>query len=218
MSLNQRTRTVISASEYASSLVPAEKKDGMSVRSDSETGQTASLVCRCQDGDVDAFGELVGLYEKRVFHFVLRMTRQAHDAEDITQETFVKVWRNIRRFRSEYAFSTWLFTIARRTALNHLRASKPTQELADYDEPVHNNPAKESEDRERASSIWNIARKLKPAQYEALWLRYGEGFAVDEAAKVMGTNSVRVRVLLHRGRKRMAELLNKREFQPGAVL
>jgi len=188
------------------------------VTSNTEPNAIAGLVARCQVGDVDAFGELIEQFEKRVFHFVLRMTRQAQDAEDITQDTFVKVWKNISRFRSGNAFSTWLFTIARRTTLNHLRSLKPTQELEDYDHPVHNSPSKATENRERSESVWGLARNLKPNQHEALWLRYGEGFTIGEVAEVMGTNAIRVRVLLHRGRKRMAEILNRRKFEPGDEL
>jgi len=198
--------------------MPVPKDNHTDTRGDVESREIAALVAMCQGGDVDSFGELIERFEKRVFHFVLRMTRQSQDAEDITQETFVKVWKNLHRFRSEHAFSTWLFTIARRTALNHIRAKRPAQELTDYDEPVHETPSRHTEQREHAESIWKIARRLKPAQYEALWLRYGEGFAVDEAAKVMGTNSVRVRVLLHRARKRMAELLSKKEFRLGEAI
>ncbi len=206
---------MISTSEQLPSLVVAEEKTGPSVRRQSEPVEIAGLVAGCQAGEAGAFGELIGHFEKRVFHFVLRMTRQAQDAEDITQDTFVKVWKNIHRFRSGNAFSAWLFTIARRTALNHLRAAKPTQELGDYDQPVNHNPARAAQDREHSESVWTLARNLKPDQYEALWLRYGEGFVIGEVAKVMGTNKIRVRVLLHRGRKRMAEILKRRKFEPG---
>lgn len=175
-------------------------------------------VALAQGGDVDAFAGLVRHFEQRIFHFVLRMVRQAHDAEDITQETFVKAWKNLHRFRTRHAFATWLFTIARRTALNHLRARRPTQELADFDEPVHENPAGTAMEHEYADEIWTIARRLKPDQYEALWLMYGEGLSVKETARVMATNSIRVRVLLHRGRKRMAELLAHRKLPPGGLL
>jgi RNA polymerase sigma-70 factor (ECF subfamily) len=205
---------VISSSEYISTLAPRESKAGMISRNNPEPAVVAELVAQCQSGDVDAFSGLIEHFEKRVFHFVLRMTRQAQDAEDITQDTFVKVWRNIHRFRIGNTFSTWLFTIARRTALNQLRSLKPTQELADYDQAVNNNPARATEERERSESVWSLAQNLKPQQHEALWLRYGEGFSIGEIAQVMGTNAIRVRVLLHRGRKRMAEILNRRKFKP----
>ncbi len=204
-----------STSEPIASLVIAETRSEENARGQSAPTVIADLVGRCQAGDVAAFGDLIEHFEKRVFHFVFRMTGQAQDAEDITQETFVKVWKNIHRFRQGNVFSTWLFTIARRTALNQLRTLKPTQELGDFDQPVEFNPARAAERQERGASLWTLARSLKPSQYEALWLRYGEGFTVGETAEVMGTNAIRVRVLLHRGRKRMAEMLNRRNVEPG---
>ncbi|MBI1176162.1 sigma-70 family RNA polymerase sigma factor [bacterium] len=177
-----------------------------------------ALVLDAQRGDVDAFGELLGQFERRVFHFVLRMLRNAHDAEDVTQDTFVKAWRHLASFRPRHSFSTWLFTIARRTALNHIRARRPTEELADHHEPSHgDSPDQTAEDREQAESVWEIARRLKPDQYEVIWLRYGEGFSVDETARIMNTNSIRVRVLLHRARKRMAEWLQHKNFTIGGA-
>ncbi|HAV62615.1 MAG TPA: hypothetical protein DCY13_09645, partial [Verrucomicrobiales bacterium] len=140
------------------------------------------LVSRAKGGDVEAFAGLVRQFEVRVFHFILRMVRRSHDAEDLTQETFVKVWKNLHRFRAQNAFATWLFTIARRSTLNHLRGLRPVQELADYDEAIHDDPAHAAMDQERAAAVWQLARRLKPDQYEALWLRYGEGFSVDETA------------------------------------
>lgn len=174
-----------------------------------------ACVARAQAGDVEAFAELVGLFETRVFHFVLRMVRHAHDAEDVTQETFLKAWKHLHRFRAGNAFATWLFTIARRTALNHIRSRRPTQELGDHDEPVEQNPAGSAMGQERADEVWRVARRLKPDQYEALWLRYVEGLSVQETARVMATNAIRVRVLLHRGRKRMADLLAHKQLLTG---
>ena len=156
-------------------------------------------------------------FEERVFHFVLRMLRNSHDAEDVTQDTFVKAWRHLGSFRPRNSFSTWLFTIARRTALNHLRGQRPTEELSEQDEPMLENPRDAAADREQAESIWRLARRLKPDQYEVLWLCYGEGFSVIEIARIMNTNSLRVRVLLHRARRRMAEWLKHKSPEHGGV-
>jgi RNA polymerase sigma-70 factor, ECF subfamily len=172
-----------------------------------EPADLIALVQRAQGGEVEAFAGVLEQFERRVFHFVLRMLRNAHDAEDVTQDTFIKAWRHLASFRPRNSFSTWLFTIARRTALNHIRARRPTEELGEHDEVMHENPRDAAADREHAEAVWNLARRLKPDQYEVLWLCYGEGFSVNEIARIMNTNSLRVRVLLHRARKRLAEWL-----------
>lgn len=179
--------------------------------------ELVTLVRRAQGGEVEAFAGLLERFETRVFHFVLRMLRNAHDAEDVTQDTFVKAWRHLASFRPENQFSTWLMTIARRTALNHLRARRPTEELSELAEPVTESPRDTATNREHAESIWQVARRLKPAQYEVLWLCYGEGFSMHEIARIMNTNSIRVRVLLHRARKRMAEWLKQKPAEPGGA-
>lgn len=165
------------------------------------------LVERAGQGDTAAFAGLVAQFEKRTFHFVLGMVRNSHDAEDITQETFVKVWYSLRRYRPRNSFSSWLFTIARRTALNHIRSRRPTEELKDQEIRVDENPGDNVEEREEAATIWATALRLPPDQYEALHLCYAGGFAVKEVAEIMHTNSIRVRVLLHRARRRMASWL-----------
>lgn len=180
-----------------------------------------ALVRRAQAGDLEAFTGLLEHFQTRVFHFVVRMLHNAHDAEEVTQDTFVKAWRHLGGFRPGRSFSTWLFTIARRTALNHLRGRRPMEEFTEQTElragPRTESPRDDLVDREHADSVWALARRLKPQQYEVLWLCYGEGFSVTEIARIMNTNSIRVRVLLHRARKRMAEWLKQETSKPGGA-
>ncbi|MCF7764520.1 MAG: RNA polymerase sigma factor [Verrucomicrobia bacterium] len=165
------------------------------------------LAVACQAGCQDSFERLVALFEGRIFNFLWRLTGNQHDAEDLTQDTFVKVYRNIQRYQPVFAFSTWLFTIAKRTAYSHLRRSKPSEELALEDEPDLEDPSVLLQRKDDGDSVWSVARKLKPNQYEALWLRYGEGFSVAETAQIMNTNQIHVKVLLHRGRQHLAKQL-----------
>lgn len=168
-----------------------------------------ALVEAAKGGSVEAFSELMLQYEKRIYNFLLQWVRSSHDAEDLTQETFLKAFRNIRRLDSARVFSSWLFTIARRTASNHFRALKPKEELPDDTQCGEENPAEALERKEEGDSVWRLARRLKPAQFEVLWLRYGEGFSVQETAHIMNTNQIRVKVLLHRGRKELAQSLQR---------
>src|SRR3954470_4069384 len=79
------------------------------------------LARRCQSGCQDSFAELVRLYQDRIFGYLWRLTGNAHDAEDIAQDTFVKAYHAMNRFDGSGSFTSWIFTIAKRTALNHLR-------------------------------------------------------------------------------------------------
>ena len=170
----------------------------------------AELVLRSRAGCRDSFAALVAHFEKRVFYYLYQMTRNPHDAEDLTQVTFLKAFQNIHRFEPQRAFHAWLFTIAKRTALNHFRDSHPAEELSPDLEAVTPHPTVAMERDETCARVWKKARALKPDQYEALWLRYGEGFSIAETAQIMKTNGLRVRVLLHRARAALARSLGQR--------
>lgn len=195
---------------------PAEQRRLMSERQSAaeETLDAVSeLVGQARRGDREAFGELVQIFERRIFNYLCQFTSNTHDAEDLTQDTFVKAWRSIARFESTGSFSSWLYTIAKRTALNHLRSRKHESGAEAPEEIDATTPAHICESGEERDSIWSLARKLKPTQYEALWLRYGEDFSIEETARIMRTNQIRVRVLLHRGRAQLACLLEQRALR-----
>ncbi len=160
-------------------------------------------------GSCEAFGALVAQFHERIFNFLLKMTGRPHDAEDLTQETFLKAWQSIARFDTRFSFATWLFTIAKRTAYNHFRSYRPVADPAEAPEPVDDSdPSRTLSQIEETNELWRLARTLKPNQYQALWLRYGEGFSVMEVARIMGVHSIHAKVLLHRGRKQLAKLLH----------
>lgn len=178
---------------------------------DSDEGAaTARLIEQCRQGDLGAFDELVRLYQARIFHYLQRFAANPHDAEDLTQETFVKAFRSLPRFRAAASFGAWLFTIAKRTALNYQRARPPVSDAEAPELSDGATPAQSLEAREEQACLWELTRRLPAAQAEALWLRYGEGFSIAEVARVMRSNPIRVRVLLHRARGQMAQWLEQR--------
>jgi len=79
------------------------------------------ILRRCLAGDERAYRELVERYQRRVYSLALRMVRQAEDAEDLTQETFVRMFRALDRYDPSRPFGAWLFTIASRLCIDHLR-------------------------------------------------------------------------------------------------
>ena len=166
------------------------------------------LARRAGAGCADSFTALVRRHGGGVFNYLLRMTGNPHDAEDLTQETFLKVFRSLGRADPPVAFTAWLFTIARRTALNHFRAARPVDELDPETASGTPDPAALAAATEDRRSLWALARRLvKRRQFEALWLRYAEGLSVKEIARVMRLHSIHVRVLLHRGRQQLARRL-----------
>jgi len=177
---------------------------------DGSEDQIEQLVLACQGGCGESFAQIVGLYQERIFNYLLRLTRSPHEAEDLTQETFLKAYRGLQRYARRYSFTTWLFTIAKRTAINHFRSNRHYEALPENDDFPSSgaNPSDELASKDDQASLWALAGKLPPKQREALWLRYGEGLSVAEAAAVMRTRQIYLRVLLHRGRKQLAAWLN----------
>jgi len=95
-----------------------------------------ATIQRVQRGDVSAFEEIVSLYEKKIYNFTYRMTRNREDAADLTQETLLRVWLGVRRFRGDSSFSTWVFRIASNVCTDRLRSRSRRLALS-LDAPVH---------------------------------------------------------------------------------
>ena len=163
----------------------------------------AELARRAAQGSIDAFEELAIRFEPRIYGFLCRHIGNAHDAQDLTQETFVRAWRVMARFDPNRDFATWIFVIARRVAANHFRARRIHEELSEdfAVETIGSNVDGEG--------LWLAAKQLKPSYYEALWLRYAEGFSVAQAAKVMGLTTIHTKVILHRARKELARHIKR---------
>ena len=173
-----------------------------------------ALVLRAQDGSLEAFAEIVARFEGRLFNFIARRlgTRRLHaDAEDLTQETFLRAWRSVREYRPHHRFSTWLFTIASRLVVDHLRhrsvrrAAHNTMAETFTQREAAPDRATSADDRADGSRLWRIASQiLSDDQHAALWLRYAEDLSPGEVARVLGKNEVAVRVMLFRARQALA--------------
>ena len=174
---------------------------------------TEALIRAAQTGSMTAFEEIVTHFEAKVLTYLHHFTRNAHDAEDLTQETFVKVFRGLAQFEAGRSFAAWLFTIARRTAISHFRANRTVafespENLVNHADAA--DPAELLASKDDGSALWRLADRLKPRQREALWLHYGEDLSIIECARVMGLTTIHVKVLLHRGRHGLARLLRQR--------
>jgi RNA polymerase sigma-70 factor (ECF subfamily) len=172
------------------------------------------LVLRAKRGHADAFREIVEAYKERLFAFVWRIVRHHHEAEDICQAAFVKAYESLESYSSQYAFSTWLFTIAYRLCLNHLRKHKAVSGEMDFarvgqagtDASVE--LADSEEARRLRELIWAAVEKLSPPQKSAVLLFYSEGKSCHEIGLILGMPAVTVKSHLHRARGKLRTLLS----------
>ncbi|MEM9645304.1 MAG: sigma-70 family RNA polymerase sigma factor [Planctomycetota bacterium] len=151
-----------------------------------------------------AFDALFRHFHPRLVRFLSKQLEGSLvDAEDVAQEAMVKAWRKRERFDARYQFSTWVYTIARRTAADHLRKNRrfENRDPQDFAAATTDSPSQSFDDSDSAEQIWKTAEQiLSPRQYAAIWLRYGEEMSIKEVAKALSKTSVSTRVLLHRAR------------------
>jgi len=160
------------------------------------------------DGCRFSFEEIVARYSSRLFYFLRHRTDTDQDIEDLVQETFLKAFRNIDRFNSEWKFSTWLYTIASRQAISRHRSKKSKVFLSPPVDPPASNPEEAVIKKEESENIWSLAGTLPQKQYQALWMHYAEEMPIKEMARVMKKKPITVRVLLHRARVNLVKRMN----------
>ncbi|MEN6405031.1 MAG: sigma-70 family RNA polymerase sigma factor [Thermoguttaceae bacterium] len=187
----------------------------MSLRSPSAP-TNEELACRAQQGCVASFEQLLRRFQTPVLHF-LRRRGHAAEAEDIAQDTFLRAYENLHRYDPQWRFSTWLFTIARRTSLNAQRRKRPTTDPAAVDAAVSSDRSPldvlvRSESRRR---IWDIAAQLlSEEQWTVLWLHYVENMPLQEVARVVNRSRPSVKVAMFRARRKLAARLEEWKQSP----
>lgn len=168
------------------------------------------LMARVAQNDLDAFNELVNLYKGKLFTMLVRMVHSESEAEDLLQETFVRVWEHRRNFDDRYCFSTWVYTIAMNLGKNELRKRRKVKFLSLFDK--ENNPI-EVEDATAEHSgglgvlIDRAVQKL-PARYrEAFELRDLQELSYDEIGDVLGVPVGTVKSRVNRARNLLKDEL-----------
>jgi RNA polymerase sigma-70 factor (ECF subfamily) len=178
-----------------------------------------NLLRRSLHGDSEAWGEIVWRYKEAVFGITLGILRQHADAEDATHDTFIRAYDNLRRYRLEKRFSTWLFTIATNICKNRLRerryhpvlSADPQIEEAAPDYAVI---IKQMELEER---LRNALAEL-PTKYRApLVLRYWNNLAYKEIAEILSTPEGTIKTYIHRAKVALKQKLDKREVMENAA-
>jgi RNA polymerase sigma-70 factor (ECF subfamily) len=156
------------------------------------------LIDRFLQGDGTAFDELVRKRQREVYNLAYRMTRNAEDARDVSQEAFLQVYRNLSRFDRRSSLSTWLYRIVVNLCLNHLsRGSRSLYTALDG----HPDPADLSEgslarleEREQADALTRAIETLPPQQRASLTLRVHHHLAHREIAEIIGVSEATAKV------------------------
>ena len=169
-----------------------------------------ALVARAQAGCRESFGLLVERHQKGLYNFLLQRVRSPEEAEDLTQESFVRAWRRLATYRDQWRFSTWLYAVARSAAADRARVRRESTQADLPETSVHCDPAAELGAREEGEQLWKLAREvLGEDQRSALWLFYAEERSAAEIGRVLGKSAIAVRVMLFRARGILAQHLER---------
>jgi RNA polymerase sigma-70 factor (ECF subfamily) len=166
------------------------------------------LARRAAAGCMASFEQLVRRYQVPLLHFLLRRGTRRCDAEDILQESFLRAYHSLDRYRPKWPFRTWIFTLTCRQAVSQRR--KATRQRGDVD--ISHAAARCSppemrlmEDESRGR-LWDMAREiLSDEQVCALWLHYVEATPATQIARILGRSWVWVKTNLHRARKKLGQ-------------
>ena len=175
------------------------------------------MISRAQRGDADCFDTLYGMYKRRVYPLCLRMTGNTADAEDLTQEAFLQLYRKISTFRGESAFSTWLHRLTVNVVLMHLRKkSLPQVSLEEMVEPREDGPKRDigARDDQLVGSIDRIVLErsianLAPGYRSAFVMHDIQGYEHKEIAGIMKCSTGNSKSQLHKARVKLRVLLQQ---------
>lgn len=165
-------------------------------------------------GDVTAFEELYRTYHRRVYSLCFRMTRNAADAEDLTQVVFIQLFRKLKTFRGESTFYTWLHRLTMNEVLMHFRKPAVRRELATDDDSVLTEPLHGTQRPARTSLVDNISlkeaiRQLSPG-YRAVFILHDiAGYEHGQIGKILGCAVGTSKSQLYKARLKLRQLLTK---------
>ncbi len=179
-----------------------------------------TLIIRCRRGDLDAFEELIGRYERNVFNIVYRFAGNYEEAKDWSQEAFVRIYKSLKKFRGKSSFHTWLYRVVTNLCLDQLRKKSKLQ-LQSLDDPMKSeegelkrdipdnkgNPQEIVERKELDEYIQEALEELSEEHRTVIILRDIQGLSYNEIAEVINCSLGTVKSRISRARETLREKL-----------
>lgn len=184
------------------------------------SAEMLALVVRARNGDARAFEKIVRTYRPRIYALALHLTGRSSDADDVTQEVFLRVYRKLDQFEGRSELYTWLYRIALHRAIN-LRRQRGRHTMADVDDPrvlagvavdAGGDPARAVELKESYARLVMAFDQLSPVLRSTVALVSLQGMAHREAATVLGTTEGTVAWRIHEARRRLRLAIDADEW------
>jgi RNA polymerase sigma-70 factor (ECF subfamily) len=169
------------------------------------------LVRRAREGYVDAYTELVDRHGQLAYRVALRLLGNHHDAEDVAQDALVAAWQQLPGFTGRSSFSTWLYQIVTRRALNRINRTRAAESLDLLGDVIDagDEPGQHVERDLTVDAVTDAVTALPPPQRIAIVLRHFEGLSNAEIARITGSTIPAVRSHLFRGRRTLSQTLEQ---------
>ncbi|NRA92219.1 MAG: sigma-70 family RNA polymerase sigma factor [Psychroserpens sp.] len=186
------------------------------------TTNDQTIINQIIEGDTNAFAVLVDRYKDLVFTLALRMLKNREEAEEVAQDTFIKAFRKLDKFKGDSKFSTWIYRVAYNTCLDRIKKNRKHLNDVTIDEFTINqvvsidNVLNTIEKKERNQMIKACIDKLSQEESFLLTLYYFDDLSLDEISEVVGMNNNAIKVKLFRSRKKLATLL-KQHLEPEMI-
>lgn len=188
----------------------------MSSKSQMTTNKDQYYITQVLEGNTNAFGVLVDQYKDLVFTLALRMLKNREEAEEVSQDTFIKVYKSLKNFKGDSKFSTWIYKVTYNTCLDRLKKNKRQQQEVSIDEFTEkhvktiDNALEIMVEAERLQAIQDCINLLPSEDGFLLTLYYFEDQSLAEISKIVGISANHVKVKLYRSRQKLASILKER--------
>jgi RNA polymerase sigma-70 factor (ECF subfamily) len=172
------------------------------------------IIERVKRGDTEAFRTIVNIYRDAVYGLSLRLVSNRMEAEELAQDSFLKVFKSISNYRGDSKFSTWLYRITYNTCISHLRKNKLyTQEIKDYHgESDFNSGYDNLMKEDNNNTIKTILTRLNPDDRAIIQLFYLEENSIKEISEITGFSNANVKVKLHRSKQKLKSMMEENGF------
>jgi RNA polymerase sigma factor (sigma-70 family) len=169
------------------------------------------LVIKSQQGDKDAFNELVGRWQKRLWNYAYRVTGSESAAWDIVQESWHGIIKGIRKLNDAALFGSWAFRIVNNKCADRLRRQRQQHKI---DDELMKNSREESDDEsnshDKSELLFKAVRRLSPERRALVTLRYREGFDIEQIAKIIGVPEGTVKSRMHRTLNQLKDIVERK--------
>jgi RNA polymerase sigma-70 factor, ECF subfamily len=169
------------------------------------------LIENAQAGDSKSFQKLVKKHQRFVYSVAFRFTGNGTEAEDITQEVFIKLWKNLTKYKQGIKLTTWLYQIITNHCLDYLKSTSRKHQMKHVEIKLgkqvvdESNHEQQTEDREMLQIVTTLAKQLTPKQQTVFVLRDLEGLSMEEVCKLLDMSSEKMKSNLYYARQKIRE-------------